>query len=135
MSISHRIKKALRGGVSLDLLVLEAFRRQRAAIKQRRERSKIEEIDNSPARLRDDFARFNQTELLNHFRGRKTPSILPENLPEIARLQPELFAAETEGLVRGANRIIEEKSWSLLGFGALVFFMAASKACIAELRC
>ncbi len=119
MSISHRIKKALRGGVSLDLLVLEAFRRQRAAIKQRRERSKIEEIDNSPARLRDDFARFNQTELLNHFRGRKTPSILPENLPEIARLQTELFAAETEGLVRGANRIIEEKSWSLLGFGAI----------------
>lgn len=120
MNLSNRIKKSLRGGVSLKTLVSEAFRRQRAAVNARRERALVEKINDSPARLKNDFARLSGEELSDHFRTRKTPSLLPD-LTEIVEIQTAYFAEETENLLSEAKKISEEKKWSLMGFGEMDF--------------
>ena len=121
MNLLNRIKKSLRGGVSLNLLVSEAFRRQRAQIEGRRERSELEKIGKSPARLNADFAPLAAKDLLNHFKNRTAPSLFGGNLTEIARLEAEFFDAETEILLAAAKNIVENKKWSLLGFGEMDF--------------
>jgi hypothetical protein len=124
MSLSRRIKRALRGDVSLSAVALEALRLKRKAMQLRRERAKIDEINNSQARLNTEFSRLNHSDLLLHFRQRKTPSLWKngfEELTQIAKLQSEIFPKKTERLIENATRIVKEKRWSLLGFGEFDF--------------
>jgi hypothetical protein len=122
MSISRRIKRALRGDVSLNSLALEAVRLKRSSLHHKRERKELERLNNSPARLISDFNSLNKSDLLSHFRQRKTPSYFSnDDLTHIAKLQSENFPAETENLIKDANQIVKERCWSLLGFGELKF--------------
>src|ERR687884_200111 len=71
------LRRALRGDVEARLLLLEACRRTRCALRQRRERARIERFNKSVARLSIKFARLTPTELLAHFRSRSSPKFLP----------------------------------------------------------
>ena len=77
MSITRKIKRALRGEVGLRAALLEAGRRGGVALRRRRERAALDERtdEGAPlkARLADDFARMSDAELLGHFRARATP--------------------------------------------------------------
>jgi hypothetical protein len=124
MSLSHRIKRALRGDVSLNAVALEALRLKRRALQLRREHAKIEEINNSPARLNAEFSHLKNSDLLLHFRQKKTPSLWKngfDELTQIAKLQSEIFPRETNELIESATRIVKEKRWPLLGFGEFCF--------------
>jgi hypothetical protein len=124
MSLSRRIKRALRGDVSLNAVALEVLRLKRKRLQLRRERAKIDEINNSPARLCSEFSHLKNSDLLSHFRQRKTPSLWKngfDELTQIAKLQSEIFPKETERLIENATRIVKEKRWSLLGFGEFDF--------------
>ena len=124
MNLPRRIKRALRGDVSLRDLFLEALRLRRAANRRKIERAELEQIKKSPARLLPEFASLNTSEFLHHIRQRKTPSFLPDGKNEgaqIKKLQYELFSSETTKLIEQAKRIVNEKRWSLLGMGDLSF--------------
>lgn len=124
MSFSRRIKRALRGNVSLNALALEAIRLKRTSLLHKRERNELEQLNKTPTRLHSDFASLSKSDLLKHFRQRKTPSLWTNGLNElsiIANLQTKFFPVETGKLIESAYRIVKEKCWSLLGFGDLKF--------------
>jgi Heparinase II/III-like protein/Heparinase II/III N-terminus len=84
LSITRKIKRALRGEVSARAASLEAGRRLGVALRRRRERAMLGKLvdENStralarasrPARLAPDFERLSGDELLAHFRTRETP--------------------------------------------------------------
>jgi hypothetical protein len=119
-----RIKRMLRGEVSMRTAVLETLRRLRAGLARRRERAKLTQLDQQPARLREEFARLSPEELLAHFRSRDTPEFFPgfaAGAQQTATLQQELFPDETTELVNCAKRIANEHCWPLLGFGEKYF--------------
>lgn len=124
MSFSRRIKRALRGNVSLNALALEAIRLKISSLNHKRERKELDQLNNAPTRLHSDFAKLINSDLLKYFRQRKTPSLWTngfDELSKIAKLQMELFPSETEKLIESANRIAKEKCWLLLGFNNLKF--------------
>src|SRR6202171_1503092 len=93
-----KIKRMLRGEVSVRTAALEGLRRIRAALERRRERTGLATLDRQPARLRADFARLSPQELLEHFRSRQTPEFFPgfaAGAQQTATLQQELFSDET----------------------------------------
>lgn len=129
MSLSRRIKRALRGDVSLSAIGLEALRLTRRATRLRLERARIDQINDSQARLNAEFSQLGDFDLLLHFRNRKAPSLWKngfEELTQIAKLQSEIFPAETTRLIQNATQIVKEKRWPLLGFGEFVFDSNAS---------
>src|SRR4030095_1747561 len=60
-------------------------------------------------------------DLLLHFKRRVEPSFFPGFSTESRRLHLELFPRETEELLSTAQRIVNDHSWSLLGFGTKNF--------------
>lgn len=114
----------LRGEVSVRTAALEAVRRIRAAIMQRRERAGLAQLDRQPARLSPEFSRLSPAELLAHFRSRDQPEFFPgfaAGARQTAALQQELFSDETTALISQAKRISNEHCWTLLGLGEKCF--------------
>ncbi|MBA3765893.1 MAG: alginate lyase family protein [Acidobacteria bacterium] len=120
-SLLPKIRRALRGEVDASTVALEALRRGRVSLRQRRERAMLDQLNRRPARLCPEYARLSPTELLEHFRRRAMPKFLPgldvSNLKETARLQRELFPVETKQLLKAAARITTNHRWPLLGYG------------------
>src|SRR3954471_16278143 len=77
MSITDRIRRALRGSVSTRAAVLEAGRRGLVALRRHGERvalrSRADGDAYGPARLAHPYARMDDAELLEHFRTRQSP--------------------------------------------------------------
>jgi Heparinase II/III N-terminus/Heparinase II/III-like protein len=126
MNLIVKIKRMLRGEVSVRTAAFEVLRRVRAARQLRRERADMAILDQQPAYLLQDFARLSPTELLAHFRSRETPDFFPGfalSGKGTAALQHRLFPRETGDLLVEANRIANEHCWPLLGFGEKCFGM------------
>jgi len=124
MNIFAKIKRMLRGEVSVRTAALETLRRVRAALDRRRERASLSLIDRQPARLREEFARLSAPALLAHFRSRPSPEFFPgfaAGAQQAAALQQELFPDESTELITRAKRIANDHCWSLLGLGEKCF--------------
>jgi uncharacterized heparinase superfamily protein len=113
----------LRGEVSPRLVALEAARRVLVANERRRERAELAQLDQQPARLREEFARIRASDLLAHFRSRVKPKFLPgfQDVARTAEVQRALFPQQTATLLESAQRIVSDHSWPLLGFGEKCF--------------
>jgi hypothetical protein len=122
-SLIPKLRRALRAEVDARTLVLEVWRRSRAARERRRERASLNRLAETPARLSAEFARMSPVELLTHFRNRTGPKFLPgcDALSETASLQRHLFPFETAQLLERAARIVNEHCWPVLGYGEKVF--------------
>ena len=123
MSIGRKIKRAFRGGVSLSAVIRETARHGRAALQEQYERFTAAKPEAS-LRLTPEFSVLSAEELRAHFRERKLPKFfggfaLPKE--DLAQLQREHFAAETDQVIKAARDIVEEHRWPLLGFGAIDF--------------
>lgn len=123
MSPFAAIKRMLRGEVSAGTAAFEALRRVNLRLQHRRERQQLQQLNHQPARLMPEFARFSRTELLAHFRSRKSPTFFDgfENPVAAARLQSAIFPEETKFLLAEGARIAREHCWSLLGFDEKCF--------------
>ena len=107
MPVLHKIKRALRGEVKLTTAALEALRRSRVSLQQRKERASLDESE--PLALTQAFARMSADELLAHFQG-----------PREAKFLDDFFTPEKVD-VASADRIVNDHSWPLLGFGEQSF--------------
>ena len=123
MNIISTTKRMWRGEVNARSAALEIMRRISAALARRRERAQLPLFDQQPARLRDEFARIRASDLLAHFRSRLQPKFFPgfSAAQETARLQQQLFPAETSQLLDQATRIAGKHCWTVLGLGEKCF--------------
>lgn len=119
MKLLSKIRQALRGNVEPRFAALETARRVRVLRDQRHERSRLEELNRQPARLREEFARVRASDLLAHFRSRVRPKFFPgfSDSRRTAALQQQLSPAQTTDLINAARQIADEHCWPLLGFG------------------
>ena len=108
MAVLKKIKRALRGEVKLTTAALEALRRSRVLLQQRKERARIS--DNEPLIFTDAFARISTDELLAYFRGERK-----------ARFFTGVIPSERGEVIASANRIVDDHCWPLLGFGEKCF--------------
>jgi hypothetical protein len=118
MSIIRKIKRSLRGDVGPRATSLEAARHIAVALRRRRERNMLtsrngrvasEEHD---AQLATAFATMNATQLLTHFRDRKTPQFFPGvERPAGKRL---------DKISEDAREVLAHR-WPLLGLGKIDF--------------
>ena len=69
MAVLNKIKRAVRGEVKLTTVALEALRRSRVSLQQRKERAALD--GDEPLSLAPSFARMSADELLAHFRGER----------------------------------------------------------------
>ncbi|MBA2705774.1 MAG: alginate lyase family protein [Blastocatellia bacterium] len=113
------IRSVLSGRISFIGGLREAFRRERARVKSRRECAMLDELSSQSARLRPEFESLSSSDLLKHFRERAAPSFLPgfELSRSTAARQQDLFPNESERLIESARVIVKEHRWPLLGFG------------------
>ncbi len=119
-----KIRRMLRGEVSVRTAALEVLRRVRAALARRRELAGLATLDRQPARLCTDFAHLSPPKLLEYFRARQMPEFFPgfaAGAQQTAALQQELFPDETTELIDQAKRIANDHCWPLLGFGEKCF--------------
>lgn len=107
MAVLNKIKRAVRGEVKLTTVALEALRRSRASLEQRKERAALDADE--PLMLAAAFARMNADELLAYFRGERH-----------ARFIDGFFERENADIAL-ADRIVDNHSWPLLGFGEKCF--------------
>ena len=123
MKIVSTGKRMLRGEVTARTAANEAMRRLRASVEQRRERAQVLELNQRPARLRQEFAQMSGPELLSNFRRRRSPQFLPGfgASQATAKLQASLFPEESNKLIDEAERIAGRHCWSLLGLGEKCF--------------
>jgi Heparinase II/III N-terminus/Heparinase II/III-like protein len=105
--VLNKIKRAIRGEVKLTTVALEALRRSRVSLQQRKERAALD--GDEPLALAPAFARMSADELLAHFRGARG-----------AKFINGFFERETADLA-SVDRIVDEHSWPLLGFGEKCF--------------
>ena len=107
MAVLNKIRRAVRGEVKLTTVALEALRRSRASLQQRKERAGLD--SDEPLSLAPAFARMSADELLAHFRGERA-----------AKFIDGLIESETADIA-AADRIVDSHSWPLLGFGEKCF--------------
>ena len=107
MAVLNKIKRAVRGEVKLTTVALEALRRSRASLQQRKERAGLD--GDEPLSLTPAFARMSADELLAHFRGARA-----------AKFPDDFLESETADLT-SADLIVDSHSWPLLGFGEKSF--------------
>ena len=107
MAVLNKIKRAVRGEVKLTTVALEALRRSRASLQQRTERANLDADE--PLMLAAAFARMSADELLAYFRGERH-----------ARFIDGFFEREPADTT-SADRIVDDHSWPLLGFGEKCF--------------
>jgi len=117
LSVTKKIKRALRGRVPVRAAVLEAGRRAVVAVRLRGERAASADGQAGGglvrARLARGFERRSEAELLEHFRGRESPRLFEgfeEEGSAYISSRREEFEAEASAVV--AHR------WPLLGYGA-----------------
>jgi hypothetical protein len=123
MKIISTAKRMLRGEVSARTAANEAILRFRISVERKRERAELAELNQQPARLREEFARIRASDLLAHFRSRIQPKFFPgfQNATVTAQAQRQIFPDETLRLLSQAARGAEEHCWPLLGFGEKCF--------------
>ena len=107
MAVLNKIKRAVRGEVKLTRVALEAIRRSRVSLHERKERAEI--YADEPLNLCDSYARLSAGELLAHFRGDRGARFF-DGLP-----------APDATEIAAADRIVDLHSWPLLGFGEKSF--------------
>ena len=105
MGILSKLKTVFRGDIPIDHLRHEAWRRRKAAARQKAERNALDALNGTPARLLPEFAKYSSPQLLNHFQSRERPSFP--------------FAASRS--IAEANAIVEKSTWPLMGFGPMRF--------------
>ena len=136
-----RVRRALRGDVTLRAAALEAARRARSALDARRERARLAPptAEPPPARLGPHFATLSPAELLEHFRTRPAPKFFA-GFEDAARRQTDGAASRDDAnppsqrgdhfashaddaarLVGRAREIAEARRWPLLGYGVVEF--------------
>jgi len=123
MKIISKTKRVLRGEVNARTAALEAMRRVSVRTARRKEQAQLAELNQQPARLREEFARVRASDLLAHFHSRPRPKFFPgfPDLATTARLQRQIFPDETARLIQQAARIVDDHCWPLLGFGDKCF--------------
>src|SRR4051812_27496021 len=121
MSILRRIKRAVRGDIDAKAAAREVMRRSCVAIADRRERDKLDELGQKPARLRAPFDSMSSTDLLSHFRSRLEPDFLAGFSPSQAAWQCQTFPRETEKLLSVAETIVRQQAWPIMGLGVRNF--------------
>ena len=104
MRLKNKIKRAIRGDVKLTTVALEAWRRGRVSLRQRKERAGI--IEHEPLIFTDRFARMNAEQLLAYFQGER---------------EAKFFQYAQEQSIASADRIVDDHCWPLLGFGEKCF--------------
>jgi Heparinase II/III N-terminus len=120
MAVLKKIKRAVRGEVTLTTVALEAIRRGRVSLQQRKERASLDR--NEPLSLLPPFSQMSPSELLAHFQGtREARFFAGFSEPETIELQRQLFPIQTAELIASANRIVDDHCWPLLGFGEKCF--------------
>lgn len=107
MAVLNKIKRAVRGEVKLTTVALEAIRRSRVSLQERKERAEIH-VD-EPLSLTDHYARMSADELLAHFRGDRKAKFF------------DALPAPDATEIAVADRIVDFHSWTLLGFGEKSF--------------
>src|SRR5207302_5873462 len=115
MKIVSTAKRVLRGDVSAYTAALEAMRRLRVLKARQRERAQLAELNQQPARLREEFARIRAADLLAHFRSRTRPKFFPgfQEAAVTAQAQRQIFPNETAQIITQAKRAAEEHCWPL----------------------
>jgi hypothetical protein len=98
MAVLDKIKRALRGEVRLTTAGLEALRRSRVSLRQRKERASLDESE--PLALTQAFARLSEDELSEYFRG-----------PREAKLYDNFFAPAAAELGFGEQFFGKEIHW------------------------
>jgi hypothetical protein len=140
MSIKRKIKRALRGEVSLRAASLEACRRVGVALRRRRARALLSrqaargaQPEERVPQLAPAFARMSGAELLAHFRARTSPRLFEEfdaaregfdtagsdggpSAGKVAASADEKVAA----LMEEAREVVAHR-WPLLGYGKIDF--------------
>ncbi|MGH9945475.1 MAG: heparinase II/III family protein, partial [Pyrinomonadaceae bacterium] len=126
MSVIGRIRRALRGEISVGAVLREAGWRGRAAFGRGRERAMLDRLARQNGagkdlvpRLSAEYARMSGPELLEHFRSRARPKFFAFEDASAARRERD--AAETMRLLEGAEAILNAHRWPLLGYGELDF--------------
>ncbi|MDT7689157.1 MAG: hypothetical protein QOE46_1916 [Acidobacteriota bacterium] len=124
MSISLKIKRALRGRVSARAALLEMGRRVVVALRRRRERAALREQTPGgtipAARLAPEFARMSGAELPAHFRARTSPRFFA-GFEEVEDESGRAYlAGSVAGLMKEARAVAAHR-WPLLGYGHLDF--------------
>lgn len=120
MSVTSKIKRALRGRVPLRAALLEASRRAVVAVRLRGERAALMKGKSggevARARLAPGFERMNGAELLEHFRARAVPRLFA-GFEEVGGgyLSTKRDELEAEARAVAAHR------WPLLGYGVREF--------------
>jgi hypothetical protein len=79
MSVTKKLKRALRGEVKLTTAAREALRRSRAAASSRRERASLDEYH--PLSLAPTFAQMSAADLLTHFQQRPPIHVFKNSTP------------------------------------------------------
>ena len=123
LSFILKFRRLLRGEVSAHTAALEAMRRFGVLKTRWRERAQFAELDCQPARLREEFTRVGAADLLAHFRSRARPKFFPgfDDPAVTARLEQEIFPAETKLLLHQAQRIAGDHCWNLPGLDEKCF--------------
>jgi hypothetical protein len=98
MAVLDKIKCALRGEVRLTTAGLEALRRSRVSLRQRKERASLDESE--PLALTQAFARLSEDELSEYFRG-----------PREAKLYDNFFAPAAAEIGFGEQFFGKEIHW------------------------
>jgi hypothetical protein len=73
----------------------------------------LDDMNAEDARLLPEFEKLSSTELLDHFRERGRPTFWPS--------ASVLSDTEKERIISEADRIVQDSSWELMGFGVLRF--------------
>ena len=126
MSITHKIRRALRGEVGLRTAVLEAGRRGLVALRRRGERAALGGRAAKPgeapprARLAPEFARLNGAELLEHFRTRAEPRLFAGFEEAESAGGGEHLASKAQEILAEAREVVGHR-WPLLGYGVREF--------------
>jgi Heparinase II/III N-terminus/Heparinase II/III-like protein len=122
MSVTRKIKRALRGEVGLMTASLEASRRLAVALRRRSERALLSNRSRrdaaSPAataRLAPDFGKLGSDQLLAHFRERQSPKFFPGFTAEFNRQRSPADTCFAE-----AEEILSHR-WPLLGLDKIDF--------------
>jgi Heparinase II/III-like protein/Heparinase II/III N-terminus len=118
MSITRKLRRALRGEVGLRPALLEAGRRGLVALRRRGERAALGESGGTQprARLAPEFARLSGAELLEHFRTRAAPRLCAGFEEAESAFGREHLASRAEGLHAEARAVVRHR-WPLLGYG------------------
>jgi hypothetical protein len=122
MSITRKIKRALRGRVGLRAALLEAGRRGFVALRRRRERASPALARNdggaASARLTPEFARVGAAELLTHFRTRSSPRFF-DGFEEVEEEAGRAYLARSAAGAFEEAREVAAHRWPVLGYGRL----------------